>query len=67
MPVAKVIEISSTSPESFDDAVRQGVERASKTIEDIRGVWIKEQHADVKDGKIVDYRVDMKITFVLHE
>lgn len=65
MSVAKVIEISATSPESFEDAIRQGIERASKTVENIRGVWIKEQHVDVSDGKIVDFRVDMKVTFIL--
>lgn len=67
MSVAKVIEISATSPDSFDDAVRRGIERAGQSVEDIRGAWVKEQHVDVEDGEIVSYRVDMKITFVLHE
>jgi hypothetical protein len=67
MSVAKVIEISATSPDSFDDAVRRGIERAGQSVEDIRGAWVKEQHVDVEGGEIVSYRVDLKITFVLHE
>ena len=67
MAVAKVIEISATSEESFEDAVKRGIERASQTVDDICGVWVKEQHVDVEDGKIVDYRVDLKVTFMLHE
>ena len=65
MSVAKVIEITAGSPTSFDDAVREGVERASKTISNIKGAWIKEQTLDVRDGKIVEYGVTMKVTFVL--
>ena len=65
MSVAKVIEITAGSPTSFDDAVRQGIERASKTVSNIQGAWIKEQTLDIEDGKIVQYRVTMKVTFVL--
>lgn len=65
MSIAKVIEISATSTESFEDAIRGGIERASQTVENICGVWIKEQHVDVENGKITDYRVDMKVTFLL--
>lgn len=65
MSVAKVIEISAGSPESFEDAVKQGIARASGTVEDIRGAWIKEQQVRVENGKIVEFRVDMKITFIL--
>lgn len=64
--VAKIIEITSTSPTSFDDAIRAGIERASKTIDNIKGAWISDQQVVVDDGKIVGYRVAMKITFVLH-
>jgi hypothetical protein len=67
MSVAKVIEISATSPESFDDAVRRGIRRAQESVENIRGAWVKEQHVDVENGEIHSYRVDMKVTFVLHE
>ena len=65
MSVAKNIEISSTSPESFDDATKKGIERAAKTIEQIRGAWIKEQKVKVENGKISEYQVTMIITFVL--
>lgn len=67
MSIAKVIEISASSVESFDDAIRQGIARATETIEDVRGAWIKEQQVRLENGKIVEYRVDMKVTFVLHD
>jgi flavin-binding protein dodecin len=66
MTVAKVIEISCESPNSFEDAIRQGVATAAKTVENIRSAWVKEQQVVVKDNKIVAYRADLKITFVLH-
>lgn len=66
MSVAKVIEISSGSPKSFDDAIEQGIARASQTVKDIRGAWVKEQSVVVENGQITEYRLDMKVTFVLH-
>ena len=66
MSIAKVIEISAASPTSFDDAIRQGIARATETVSDVRGAWIKEQQVRVEGGKIVEFRVDMKVTFVLH-
>ena len=65
MSVAKNIEITSNSNESFDDALKKGIERAAKTIDDIRGAWIKEQKVEVSDGKISEYRVTMILSFVL--
>jgi len=65
MSVAKIIEISCESPTSFEDAVRQGIATAAKTVENIRGAWVKEQQVVVKDNKVVGYRVDLKLTFVL--
>lgn len=65
MPVAKVIEVSATSKESFEDAISQGIARATDTVENVRGAWIKEQKVDVEGGKITDYRVMMNVTFVL--
>jgi hypothetical protein len=65
MSVAKVTEISATSTKSFDDAVAEGIKRADKTLENVTGAWINEMKVDVKDGKIVDYRVNMKVTFIL--
>jgi flavin-binding protein dodecin len=67
MSVAKVSEISSTSSKSFEDAIQQGLARAGKTIRNIRGAWIKEQHVRVADGKVTEYQVNMMITFVLDE
>jgi flavin-binding protein dodecin len=65
MSVAKVTEISSTSKTSFEDAIQQGLARASKTIRNIRRLWIKEQHVRVTDGKISEYQVNMLVTFEL--
>ena len=67
MSIAKIIEVTANSPESFEDAVRRGIERAQKTIDDVKGAWIKEQKVVVENGKVVEYRVDMKVTFVLHD
>jgi len=65
MSVAKVIEITSMSPKSFEDAIQAGIKRAATTVKDIQGAWIKEQKVIIKDGKITEYRVDMKVTFLL--
>jgi flavin-binding protein dodecin len=67
MSIARIVEISSTSDRSFEDAVAQGVARASKTLRGIKGAWIKEQEAQVKGDKIVGYKVILKITFVLED
>ena len=67
MSVAKVSELSSTSPKSFDDAVQQGLARASKTLRNVRGAWIKEQHVRCENGKVVEYQVNMMVTFVLDD
>jgi flavin-binding protein dodecin len=65
MAVAKVVEIISSSDTSFDDAVVTGVERAAKTLENIKSAWIKDQKVKVTNGKITEYRVTLKISFVL--
>jgi dodecin len=67
MSVAKVIEIISTSKLSFDDAVKQGVARASDTVSGVAGAWVKDQSVDVANGKVTGYRVTLKVTFVLKE
>lgn len=67
MSVARITEISSTSSQSFEDAIKQGLDRASKTLRGIRSAWIKEQTVDLKDGVINGYRVNMLVTFVLEE
>lgn len=65
MAVAKVSEITAESTESFEDAIRQGIDRASKTLHGIRGAWVKEQKVTVENGKITSFRVHMKVTFIL--
>ncbi|MGN6145117.1 MAG: dodecin family protein [Mesorhizobium sp.] len=67
MSVARVTEITSSSKVSFQDALEKGVERASKTLKNVKGAWVQEQKVEVADGKIVAYRVNMKVTFVLEE
>lgn len=65
MSVAKVMEISSSSQQSFEDAIRQGIERASETLHNIQGAWINEQKIVVDNGTITEWRVMMKVSFVL--
>ena len=65
MSVARVTEIISTSEKSFDDAVKSGIKRASKTLDNITGAWVADQEVAVKDGKIENYRVRLKVTFIL--
>lgn len=65
MSVAKVIEISASSPESFDAAMREGVAKASQTVKNIRSAWVQDQQVSIENGKVTEYRVLLKITFVL--
>lgn len=65
MSVAKITEIAASSSKSFDDAIKTGIARANKTLKHIRGAWIKDQKVVVEKGKITEYRVTMKVTFVL--
>jgi len=65
MSVAKVTEIISSSKTSFDDAVNKGVARANKTLKNIQSAWVKDQKVIVEKGKIIEYRVIMKVSFVL--
>ena len=65
MSVAKVIELTATSNESFEDAIQQGVARASKTLKNVQGAWIKEQQVNIENGRISAYRVNLMVTFVL--
>ena len=65
MSVAKITEISSNSPKSFEDAVEKGVERANKTLKGVTGAWVADQSVSVKDGKVTSFNVRMKITFIL--
>ncbi len=68
MSVARVTEIKASSPKSFDDAIRVGVARAQKTLNNVRGAWIENQEVIVDDnGQIAEYRVQMKVTFILED
>ena len=67
MSVARVTEISATSNKSFDDAAKQGVERANKTLRNVKSAWIKEQTVRVEEGAIIEYQVNMLVTFVLDD
>ncbi len=65
MSVARVTEIIASSSKSFEDAVETGVERACKTLKGVQGAWVQDQKVTVKDGKIDEYRVTLKVTFIL--
>lgn len=65
MSVAKVIELTASSPDSFEDAIRVGIEKSGESLRNIRGAWVSEQKVDVSDGKITEYRVTLRITFVV--
>ncbi len=65
MSVAKITEISASSTKSFEDAVRNGVSRANKTLNNISSAWVADQQVRVEDGKVTEYVVRLKITFVL--
>ena len=65
MSVAKIIELRAESPTSFEDAIVQGITKASKTVHNIKSAWVKEQHVVIENGKVALFRVDLKVTFVL--
>ena len=65
MTVARISEISSVSPNSFQEAIVQGVERANKTLKNVKGAWVKDQEVTIENGRITGYKVILKVTFVL--
>ena len=67
MSVARVTEISASSPTSFEDALQVGIARAVKTLKNVEGAWIQQQKVVVKNGAVSEYRVNLKVTFVLEE
>ncbi len=67
MPVARVVELSASSDQSFEDAINQGVKRATSTLRNVEGAWVKDQNVIVENGNIVGYKVNLAITFVLEE
>ncbi len=67
MSIAKVSEISCTSSKSFEDAIVKGIERASKTLRNVRSAWVKEQQVRCENGRITEYQVNLMVTFVLED
>jgi len=65
MSVARVTEIIASSNKSFEDAIQKGIARAVDTLKNVEAAWVKEQKVIVKNGKISEYRVDLKVTFIL--
>jgi dodecin len=67
MTVAKVSEITSTSSKGFEDAIQKGIKRASKTLKNVTGAWIADQEVEIEKGRVMNYRVRMRVTFVLED
>ena len=67
MSIAKITEISCSSKVGFDDAVKKGIKRASKTLKNISSAWVKDQQVSVKGGKVQEYRILLKLTFILED
>ena len=67
MSIARITEISATSTTGFEDAIKQGVTRASKTLRNVRSAWVKEQQVRVENGGIIEYQVNLMVTFVLDD
>jgi dodecin len=65
--VAKVIELTASSTQSFDDALRAGVERACKTLENVTGAWVKDHEVKIENGQITEYRIRINVTFILKD
>ena len=65
MAVARVTEIISSSSKSFEDAIKSGIDRANQTLQNVKGAWIKDQKVVIEDGAVTEYRVVMKVTFIL--
>ena len=65
MSVAKVTELSATSSKSFEDAIQQGIERATRTLRNVKSAWVKEMRVSIENNKVAEYQVNMQVTFVL--
>jgi dodecin len=65
MSVAKVTELSATSSKSFEDAIQQGIERATKTLRNVKSAWVKEMRVSIENEKVSEYQVNLQVTFVL--
>lgn len=67
MSIAKITEIQASSKKGFDDAVKAGIARADKTLQNLTGAWVKSQQVTIEKGKVVEYRVLLKVTFILND
>ena len=67
MSIARITEISSTSPTSFDDAIDRGIARATRTLRNVRSAWVKDQRVEIEDSRVREYQVNLLITFVLDD
>jgi dodecin len=67
MSVARVTELSCTSTESFEDAIRQGIDRANRTLRQVRSAWVKEERVNIRDGGALEFQVNILVTFVLED
>jgi flavin-binding protein dodecin len=67
MTVARITEITSTSRKSLDDAIKGGVKRATKTLKNVSGAWVEDQEVVVENNKITEYRVRLRVTFILND
>jgi flavin-binding protein dodecin len=67
MSVARVTELTASSSKSFEDAIGKGIKRANRKLDNVEGAWVKDLKVTCKDGKVDEYRVNMKVTFVLHD
>lgn len=67
MSIARITEISSTSGKSFEDAIQSGIDRATQTLRNVRSAWVKEQQIRIDNGSIVEYQVNLMITFILDD
>ena len=67
MAIARITEVISTSSISFDDAIKKGIERAARTLDNVNGAWVQDQKVSVENGSIVEFEVTLKITFVLND
>ncbi|MDM1249008.1 dodecin family protein [Acinetobacter sichuanensis] len=65
MAIAKVVEVNSSSAKSFEDAIQTGIQKVTETVKNVQGAWINEQKVIIKDNKITEYRVNLKISFLV--
>jgi dodecin len=67
MPVTKFTELCATSSKSFEDAIEQGIERATKTLRNVKGAWVKDMRVSIENDKVVEYQINLQVTFLLED